>query len=73
MYPSGLISMAINAHSPSRARKTFWYINETEVLFFPLLSVCLFVFFPPKKVRQVNKTDVFYENLLHNLKQKASL
>lgn len=63
--------MAINAHSPSRARKTFWYINETEVLFFPLLSVV--VFFPPKKVRQVNKTDVFYEKLLHNLKQKASM
>lgn len=50
--------MTINAHSPSKAQKTFWYINETEVLFFPLLSV-LFVFFS-KKVRQVNKTDVFY-------------
>ena len=72
--PSGLISMTINAHSPSKAQKTFWYINETEVLFFPLLSVLFcFVLFSPKKVRQVNKTDVFYEKLLHNVKQKASL
>ena len=43
---------------------------ETEILFFPFLA---FFFFPPKKVRQVNKTDVFYEKLLHNLKQKASV